>query len=149
MNKWVDKMPKKKTKRDLWELAMIYRYDLGGFRYKKEYKPMVALAYMYNEEELKKLEKKNNNERKELNRKRVKYVKEHGPEWNMTINRMIIDISDNAGESLDIAYAQDLLKLHKEKYIYYSTRTYLCEKCGIKHKLDSKIGKEHLLYYKI
>lgn len=112
-------MTKKKTKKDLKELAMIYRFDLGGFRYKKEYENMIELAYKYDLTQLKKLEKENNQKQKISIEKREKYIKEHGTEWTQKLGAIIIEYGNLAGKSLDIAYAQDLLKIHEEKYIYY------------------------------
>ena len=113
---------KKKTKKDLWELAMLYRYELGGFRYKKEYTPMVELAYKYDTETLKKMEKQKQQEFKKIFNRKNEYIKKHGIKWTKTLNQLIIEIGNNAGETLDISYAIDLVELHRKKYLFYNWR---------------------------
>ena len=109
----------RKTKKELKELAMLYRYsDLGGFRYNNEYEPIIDLAYKYNITQLKVMEKENNNKRREIGERRKEHVKKHGSAWTPTLSAIMADIGKNAEKSLNITYAQDLLKIFTERHVF-------------------------------
>lgn len=112
-------IPKRKSKKDLRELAMINRYDLGGFRYKKEYEPMVQFAYNNDKKQLAEMKKKLLTENTQIAKERKQYIKKKGTKWSMEFNKIMVKVYNNADKTLNVMYAQDLLKLHKEKYIYW------------------------------
>lgn len=97
---------------------MINRYDLGGFRYKKEYEPMIQFAYKYDKKQLAEMKKKLLKENTQISQERKDYIKQKGTKWSWEFNKIMVKVYNNADKTLNVMYAQDLLKLHKEKYVY-------------------------------
>ena len=98
---------------------MKSRFELGGMRYKKEYEPMIELAYQHDDKKLKEMEEKLSIKSKEIAKKRKQIftkLQKEGKNWNMDLHKITLKTGENAEKTLNVMYARDLVKMFKEKH---------------------------------